>query len=155
VFVAIIRHFRNHSKPSYYDAKKKCRVGTMDEEQFYAECDKSNGAYFRSLMAAWREAGGSLKWGAGGVGLRGPIEGKEVGICFLAPAFAGKRDRIELACAGLAKQIGDSRCKKLQDALRKAAGESVAGNTMISIIQPGELTAAQQKALTKAFVGLL
>jgi hypothetical protein len=141
--------------PSHYDATKKCRVGTMDEAQFYDECDKSNGAYFRGLMATWTDAGGALKWGAGGVGLRGPIEGKEVGVCFLAPAFAGKQDRIELACAGLAKQIGDARCKKLQDELRQAAGERVAGNTMISIIQPGALSPAQQKALTKVFVGLL
>ena len=24
--------------PSYYDPKKTCRVGTMDEAQFYSEC---------------------------------------------------------------------------------------------------------------------
>ena len=141
--------------PSCYDSRKKCRVGTMDEAQFYAECDKSNGAYFRSLIDVWTKAAGGLKWGAGGVGLRGLIGTKEIGVCFLAPQFAGKQDRIELACTTLAKQIGDARCKKLQDAICAAAGDHVTGKTMVSIIQPGTLSAAAQKALTKAFVSLI
>lgn len=37
---------------SHYDPKKNCRVGTMDEKQFYAESDDDNGAYFRKLIAA-------------------------------------------------------------------------------------------------------
>ena len=52
--------------PSRYDASKNCRVGTMDERQFYSEADKENGSYFRTLLGAWTKAGGSLKWGAGG-----------------------------------------------------------------------------------------
>jgi hypothetical protein len=140
---------------SYYDEKKKCRVGTMDEDQFYAECSKSNAAYFRGLMSAWAKAGGTLKWGAGGVGLRGAIDGKEAGVCFLAPQFAGKKDRIELACTTLVKQIGPGRSKKLEESLRSAAGDQALGNTMISIIEPGTLPAAKQKALSKAFVDLL
>jgi hypothetical protein len=141
--------------PSHFDPKKKCRVGVMDESQFYSESNKANGDYFRNLMAAWSKAGGDFKWGAGGVGLRGPIGDKEVGVCFLAPAFAGKQDRIELACATLVKQIGDARCQELQAGLRKAAGKKVAGNTMISIIQPGTLSPAEQKSLTQVFIQLL
>jgi hypothetical protein len=127
----------------------------MDEAQFYAECDEANGPYFRRLLAAWAKAGGSLKWGAGGVGLRGSVDGKDVGFCFVAPRFAGKKDRIELGCATLAKQIGDARCKQLQQALRDAAGDRVAGTSMISIIEPGLLTKAGQDALTQVFTKLL
>lgn len=140
---------------SHYDAKKKCRVGTMDEEQFYAECDKPNGAYFRQFLQAWVKAGGSLKWGAGGVGLRGSVDGKDVGICFVAPAYAAKKDRIELGCSSLSKQIGESRCRALQRSLRETAGEHVLGQSMISIVRPGDLPLAKQKALTKLFHGLI
>ena len=141
--------------PSHYDPKKKCRVGTMDESQFDLESDKNNGAYFHGLMAAWSKAGGVFKWGAGGVSLRGKIDGKEISICFLAPQFAGKQDRIELACTTLTKQIGPARASELESALRTAAGEQVLGKTMISIVEPGTLPPAKQKALTKAFVDLL
>lgn len=141
--------------PSHYDPKKKCRVGTMDETQFDAESDKKNGKYFHDLMAAWLNAGGVFKWGAGGVSLRGEVGGKETGICFLAPQFAGKKDRIELACTTLTKQIGPARGSKLDSALRAAAGDQVLGKTMISVVEPGTLSAAQQKALTKAFLDLL
>jgi len=71
--------------PSHYDEKKKCRVGTMDEQQFYSESDEDNGEFFKSLIAAWQKRGGTLKWGAGGVGLRAPLAGKDIAICFLAP----------------------------------------------------------------------
>jgi hypothetical protein len=141
--------------PSHYDPKKKCRVGTMDESQFYAESGEETREYFRGLMAAWAKAGGVLKWGAGGVSLRGEIDSKEVSICFLTPQFAGKQDRIELACTTLTKQIGLARARELENALRSAAGELVLGNTMISIVQPGTLPAAKKKALTKAFLDLL
>lgn len=140
---------------SHYDKAKKCRVGTMDEEQFYSECDAVNGAYFRKLLTTWTRSGGTLKWGAGGVGLRGNIDGKEVGLCFVAPAFGEKKDRIELGCAALTKQIGESKCENLKKSLRKAAGEAVAGTSMISIIQPGSLPKVGQDAVTKAFLGLL
>lgn len=140
---------------SHYDPAKKCRVGTMDESQFQKECDEPNGAYFQDLMAAWKKAGGELKWGAGGVGLRGEIEGKLTGVCFLAPKFASKKDRIELACATLAKQIGKDNCSQLQEAIRNAAGGNVLGTSMISVIQPGLLAAAKRKALTKVFIDLL
>ncbi len=141
--------------PSYYDEKKKCRAGTMDENQFYSECEASNAGYFRTLITSWTKAGGSVKWGAGGVGLRGPIKGTETGICFLAPQFAGKKDRIELACAALGKQVGKETLSKLEQSLRDAAGEQALGNTMISVIQPGQLPANKQKALSKAFLDLL
>lgn len=141
--------------PSYYDPKKTCRVGTMDESQFYSESGKETSAYFRGLLAAWSKAGGVLKWGAGGVSLRGDIDGKEVSICFLAPQFAGKQDRIELACTTLTKQIGPARASELDHALRSAAGEQVLGKTMISIVQPGTLPSAKQKALTQALLALL
>ena len=141
--------------PSYYDESKKCRVGTMDESQFYSECESANSACFKTLIAAWIKAGGSLKWGAGGVGLRGPIDGKEVGVCFLAPQFAGKKDRIELACAKLVKQLGDERVKSLDEAIRKAAGELALGKTMLSVVQPSNLITAKQRSLTQAFVGML
>ena len=140
--------------PSFYDPKKKCRVGTMDESQFYAESGEATGSYFRGLITAWSKAGGVLKWGAGGVSLRGEIDGKEVSICFLAPQFAGKQDRIELACTTLTKQIGPARASELENALRAAAGEQALGKTMISIVQPGALPPAGQKALTKAFLAL-
>jgi hypothetical protein len=141
--------------PSYYDEKNKCRVGTMDEAQFYKECGVESGTYFRSLIEAWTKAGGLLKWGAGGVGLRGLIDGKEVGVCFLAPQFAAKQDRIELACTTLTKQLGRARSKALEDALRSAASNQMLGKTMVSIVQPGTLPTLKQKALTKAFLALL
>ena len=82
--------------PSFYDEKAKCRVGEMDEKQFYTECDEDSGQFFKSLIAAWVKAGGSLKWGAGGAGLRARISGKgkdtkSVGLCFLTPKFAASR----------------------------------------------------------------
>lgn len=141
--------------PSQFDPKKKCRVGTMDEPQFYSEADEESGAYFRGLMRAWSKAGGTLRWGAGGVSLRGEVDGKEVSVCFLAPQFAGKKDRIELACTTLKKQIGPARSSELEGALRSAAGEQVLGTTMISIVLPGTLPPAKQKALTKALLDLL
>ena len=141
--------------PSYYDPKKTCRVGIMDESQFYEECNEETGAYFRILIAAWSKAGGMFKWGAGGVSLRGEVNGKEVSVCFLAPQFAAKQDRIELACTTLTKQIGPARTAALQNALRAAAGELVLGKTMISIVQPGTLPVAKQKALSAAFLDLL
>lgn len=128
--------------PSHYDAKKNCRVGTMYEQQFYKEADTENGAYFRTLLGAWKKAGGTFKWGAGGVGLRGDVKGKEVGFCFVAPAFRGKKDRIELACAQLKKQLGEARCDRMVESLRKVAGEQVKGQSMISITNPGTLSAA-------------
>ncbi len=140
---------------AYYDEKKKCRAGTMDDEQFQVESAAENGAYFRGLLEAWSKAGGSVKWGAGGVSLRGEIDGKDVSVCFLAPQFAGKQDRIELTCTTLVKQLGPERAGKLEDSLRVAAGDRVLGKTMISIVQPGSLSAGKQKALTKAFLDLL
>ena len=140
---------------SHYDESKKCRVGTMDQAQFDAECEADNRAYFRSLIGGWTKAGGELKWGAGGVGLRGEIGGKEAGVCFLAPQFAGKKDRIELACATLVKQIGKTRAAALETMIRAAAGESALGKTMISVVQPGSLPAAKQRALTSALTDLL
>lgn len=141
--------------PSRYDASKNCRVGTMDERQFYREADKENGSYFRTLMGAWTKAGGSLKWGAGGVGLRGDVKGKEVGFLFVAPRFRAKTDRIELACAQLKKQLGEPSCNRLVESLRKVAGEAVKGQSMISITSPGTLPVSKQKALTKVFTDLL
>ncbi len=141
--------------PSHYDPKKKCRVGTMDEAQFETESDKKNAAYFHGLMTVWSKAGGVFKWGAGGVSLRGNVRGKEVSICFLAPKFAAKPDRIELACTTLTKQIGRDRAGELETALRAAAGEQVLGKTMISIVEPGTLSPAKQKALTQAFLDLI
>jgi len=140
---------------SHYDTKQKCRVGTMDEAQFFAEAEKLSAAYFRGLLAAWTKAGGTLKWGAGGVSLRGEVGGKDVSIGFLAPQFAGKQDRIELGCTTLVKQLGAERANKLEAGLRAAAGEQLLGKTMISIVQPGTLPAAKQKALSAAFLALL
>lgn len=141
--------------PSHYDTSKNCRVGTMDERQFYKEADKGNGACFRTMLTTWKKAGGTLKWGAGGVGLRGEVKGKDVGVCFLAPTFKAKSDRIELSCAQLKKQLGVSRCQELVDSLRTVAGDRVKGQSMISIMDPGGLPAPKQKALVKAFTELL
>ena len=141
--------------PSHYDAKKNCRVGTMDDSQFYEEADQKNGAFFRTLLGAWKKSGGTFKWGAGGVGLRGEVKGKEVGFCFVAPAFRGKADRIELGCAQLKKQLGEAQCNRLVESLRQAAGDQVKGQSMISIISPGTLPSAKQKALTKVLADLL
>lgn len=140
---------------SHYDQGKKCRVGTMDQEQFYDECEPQHRPFFQALIAAWTKAGGELKWGAGGVGFRGELDGKMTGVCFLAPQFAGKKDRIELACTTLAKQLGKVRAKTLEEAIRAAAGELAMGNTMISVVLPGSLPAPRQRALTKAFIDLL
>ena len=140
---------------SHYDSKKNCRVGTMDEKQFYKESDKVNGAYFKKLIASWEKAGGTLKWGAGGVGLRGEIDGREAGVCFVAPVYAKKRDRIELSCSPLKKQIGEAKCSKFVEKIRSAAGENVLGSSMISIVEPGKLSASEQNALTKALCALI
>ncbi len=140
---------------SHYDDKKKCRVGTMDEKQFYAESEGANGTYFRDLIKAWTKAGGDLKWGAGGVGLRGVVKSKEVGICFLAPPYGSKKDRIELSCSALRKQIGDAPCDKLTENLRRAAGDQLKGSSMISLIQPGELPPAARKAITGALTAVI
>jgi hypothetical protein len=145
--------------PSFYDEKAKCRVGVMDEEQFYAECDEDSGEFFKSLIGAWTKAGGSLKWGAGGVGLRAAIGGrgretKEVGVCFLAPKFAGKQDRIEVACTALAKQLGEAAVKALHDGLRQAADEHVKGATMVSVVCPGQLPAKSQKAIMASLLSV-
>ncbi len=140
---------------SHYDPKKNCRVGTMDEKQFYEESGDVNSAYFRKLIQAWDRAGGTLKWGAGGVGLRGEVGGQEVGVCFLAPAYAKKRDRIELSCAPLKKQIGATRCTELVGTIRTVAGEHVLGASMISIVEPGKLSTSQQHALTRALCALI
>ena len=141
--------------PSHYDASKNCRVGVMDEKQFYKEADQENGAYFRALLGAWQKSGGTLKWGAGGVGLRGEMKGKEVGFCFIAPAFRGKVDRIELGCAQLKKQLGEAQCNRLVESLRRIASDHVKGQSMISITNPGTLPTSKQKRLTKAFTDLL
>lgn len=141
--------------PSRYDASKNCRVGTMDERQFFKEADRQDGAYFRTLLGTWQKAGGTLKWGAGGVGLRGEVKGKDVGFCFVAPAFRGKADRIELGCSQLKKQLGEPQCNRLVESLRKVAGDRVKGQSMISITNPGTLPAFKQEALTKLFTDLL
>ncbi len=141
--------------PSHYDQSKNCRVGTMDVAQVYAEAGAESGTYFKALLAAWGKAGGTLKWGAGGVGLRGDVKGKEVGFCFVAPTFRSKTDRIELGCSQLKKQLGEARCSTLVDSLRASAGDQCKGQSMISIMSPGVLPAAKQKALTKAFTDLL
>lgn len=141
--------------PSHYDVAKNCRVGTMDENQFYKETGGENAPYFRTLLAAWKKGGGTLKWGAGGVGLRTTVKGKELGICFVAPTFRTKADRIELGCAALKKQLGESRCVELVKSLRAVAGDRVKGNSMISITDPGTLPAPKKKALVKVFTDLL
>jgi len=141
--------------PSYYDPVKKCRAGTMDEAQFRAEADPRSASFFATLIDAWTKAGGRLRWGAGGVSLRGSVGGTEIAVCFLAPQFAGKRDRIELACATLTKQMEPARLEELQAALRAAASEHVLGKSMISVVDPGLLPPASQSALAKAFLDLL
>jgi hypothetical protein len=140
---------------SHYDQAKKCRVGTMVESQFYAESSKSSGAYFKSLIATWTKEGGTSQWGAGGLGLRAAVGGRPVGICFLAPAFAGKKDRIEMSLTTLGKQIGAARCAALKASLEKAAGNHLKGASMVSIVEPGELPGSGQKGLKEALTGLL
>ena len=134
--------------PSRYDPEKNCRVGTMDEDQFYRESNPVNASYFEELLTEWTSGGGQLKWGAGGVGLRASVGGKEVGICFLAPAFAKKKDRIELSLTPLAKAIGAEACDKLKAGLREAAGDRFKGSSMVSVVRPGELTRSEQSALS-------
>lgn len=141
--------------PSHYDAAKKCRVGTMDEAQFRAETSARTASFFSDLVEAWTSAGGLLRWGAGGVSLRGTIAGSEIAVCFLAPQFAGKKDRIELACATLVKQIGSAKLSQLEAALRAAAGEQVLGKSMISVVEPGLLSSPNQAAVVKAFLDLI
>jgi len=141
--------------PSYYDSVKKCRVGTMDEGQFRAEIDPRSASFFATLLGSWTKAGGLLRWGAGGVSLRAAIGGREIAVCFLAPQFAGKKDRIELACATLAKQMGSTQLDKLKAALRAAGSEHVLGTSMISVVEPGLLPPASQRAVAKAFLDLM
>jgi len=127
----------------------------MDEGQFYSEAGRASGSYFKALIGTWEKKGGQLKWGAGGVGLRGPVAGKEVGFCFLAPAYGSKKDRIELSLTALAKQIGTPKCESLKAAISKAAGDSLKGTSMVSIIEPGELSRACQKSLTSVLCNLI
>jgi hypothetical protein len=140
---------------SRYDQAKKCRVGTMDEPQFYAEASQANGTYFRSLMAEWKKRGGTFQWGAGGLGLRAGVEGKQIGVCFLAPVFAGKKDRIEMSLTILGKQIGAARCAALKAALEKAAGTHLKGTSMVSIVEPGDLPDSGRKGVSDALLALL
>lgn len=143
--------------PSYYDEKARCRVGEMDEKQFNGECNADSGAFFKSLIAAWIAAGGSLKWGAGGVGLRMSTGGKgskDVGVCFLAPQFAGKQDRIELSCTSLKKQVGEHAIEALQNGLQAAAGAHLKGATMISVVCPGQLSGKSQKAIIASLLSV-
>lgn len=140
---------------SYYDPGKKCRVGVMDEHQFYSEASGKNGKFFQSLIEVWQKKGGRLKWGAGGVGLRCEVSGKEIGICFLAPAFARKKDRIELSLTPLSRQIGEPVCTKLKAALQEAAGDCFRGSSMISVVEPGTLPANRQKLVTSALCKVL
>ena len=140
---------------SHYDSTKKCRVGTMDEGQFYSEAGDSTGSYFKVLIVAWGKKGGKFKWGAGGVGLRSQASGKEVGICFLAPAFGSKKDRIELSLNALAKQIGASKCDSLKVALKNAAGDRLKGASMVSIVEPASLPKVGQKGVISALSKLL
>lgn len=138
--------------PSVYDEKAKCRVAEMDRTQFDSECEPENRKFFASFIEAWTKAGGQLKWGAGGVGLRALAgaagsSAKEVGICFLAPKYAVKQDRIELSCTPLKKQLGDVAVKALHEGLRSAAGDHFKGTTMVSVICPGQLLANSQKDL--------
>jgi hypothetical protein len=127
----------------------------MDEDQFYSESGRADGTYFKALIGVWLKKGGKLKWGAGGVGLRGLVGDKEVGICFLAPAYGAKKDRIELSLTTLAKQIGAARCEELKAALLKAAGDQLKGASMVSILEPGALSVADQKSLTAVLCKLL
>jgi hypothetical protein len=145
--------------PSRYDEKAKCRVGEMDEGQFFDECDAESAAFFKALLAAWAKAGGTLKWGAGGVGLRIALgqedkAAKECGVCFVAPKFAGKQDRIELGCTTLLKQIGREKVNALQAGLRAAAGEQLKGTTMVSVVRPGHLPVKGQKAVIDALLAV-
>ncbi len=130
-------------------------MGTMDEAQFYDEADSANGTCFKSILRAWTGAGGATKWGAGGVGLRGVIAGKEVGLCFLAPAYAGKKDRIELSLTPLSKRIGARRCDALSRNLREVAGDRLKGQSMVSIVDPGGLPASARRALTSTLCELI
>ena len=127
----------------------------MDEDQFYSETGTASGTYFKTLIAAWGKKGGKFKWGAGGVGLRGSVGGKEIGICFLAPTYGSKKDRIEFSLNSLAKQIGESRCEILKVALKKAAGDHFKGASMVSIVEPGDLSQTGQKSLNAALGKLL
>ena len=140
---------------SHYDEKKKCRVGIMDEAQFHAETDQPNGAYFKTLLKTWQRSGGTLKWGAGGVGLRSQVGGKEAGICFVAPAYAGKKNRIEVSLTVLAKQVGAARSKKLKAGLQEAASDNLKGTSMVSILDPGTLAASARKKLTTTLCELI
>ncbi|MFQ5525225.1 MAG: hypothetical protein ACE5GX_03090 [Thermoanaerobaculia bacterium] len=141
--------------PSYYDPAKNRHVGAMDEHQFYREADPVNAAYFEELLGRWTADGGQTKWGAGGVGLRASVEGNDTGICFLAPAFGKKKDRIELSLTPLAKRIGVQACAALKASLREAAGTRFKGSSMVSIVEPGELTKSEQSALSAALCRFL
>lgn len=140
---------------SHYDKSKNCRVGTMDLDQFYDESGSDSAAYFETLLAAWSKAGGTEKWGAGGVGLRCSLGSKDIGVCFLAPAFGTKKDRIELSLKGLAKQMGAPACTRLKQSLSDAAGDSFKGATMVSVVEPGALKAKARRAITTALVSIV
>jgi hypothetical protein len=141
--------------PSYYDPEKKCRAGVMDEAQFHAECGPESGPFFRGLLGRWAAEGGAFRWGAGGVGLRGVVAGKEVAVCFFAPRYGGKQDRIEFSCSALVKLLGQGRNDELMAAVRSAAGGSALGKTMVSVVRPGSLTEERQAALAEALLALL
>jgi hypothetical protein len=60
-----------------------------------------------------------------------------------------------LSLTVLSKQIGTPRCEALKAALQKAAGDRLKGASMVSILEPGELSPANQKSLTSALGKLL
>ncbi len=139
---------------SHYDLKKMCRVGIMDEKQFYAERNEPSRSCFCDLLCAWTKAGGALKWGTGGVGLPSMLAHRGVAIGFVARVFGSKKDRIELACATLRKQLGQEKCDGLVEAVREAAGDRVGGTAMISILRPGDLPSRARISLTRALTAL-
>jgi hypothetical protein len=141
---------------TYYDEKLMDWVGTMDEAQFYAECERSNGKFFRRLIGAWTaNAGCFLEWEVWGVSLYARIDGKKVKVCCLAPQWqqAGTKDHLTVTRATYCESIDKDQAEEREREIRAAAGSlAVIGTTQIEIVQPGILSRGNQTALIQALV---
>jgi hypothetical protein len=144
---------------TWYDEKLMDWAGIMDEAQFYAECERSNGKFFRRLIAAWTaNAGCFLEWEIGGVSLCARIDGKKVEVCSLAPQCqrAGTKDHIILTRASYIQHTDKARAEKHEREVCAAAGRlAEIGTTRLDILEPGTLPRANQAALVQALVAVL
>jgi hypothetical protein len=120
---------------TWYDEEIMDWAGIMDEDQFYAECDRSNARFFRKLITAWTtQPGCSLEWVVWGASLFTRINGNKVEVCTLAPQCqrAGTKDHLTLTRATYMSHVDKDRAEKREKEVCAAAGrQTEIGTTRI------------------------